>query len=101
MAGKETCISGSRRKRGPAEKAEDAGETKSTRITRKEKMCESEEETGQAGKVAEPRSTRITRKAGMPEWLEREKGQAGKELKANVARKMHESLKDRKDRQQE
>jgi hypothetical protein len=37
----------------------------------------------------------------MPEWLEREKGQTEKEVKAKVARKTHESLKDRKDRQQE
>jgi hypothetical protein len=33
----------------------------------------------------------------MLEWLEREK----KEVKAKVARKTHESLKNRKDRQQE
>jgi hypothetical protein len=60
-----------------------------------------EEERGQAGKVAEPWSTRITRKADMLDLLEREKGQAGKEVKEKVARKTHESLKDRKDRQQE
>ncbi len=55
-----------------------------------------EEETEQAGKVAEPKATRITRKAGM----EKEKGQTGKEINAKVARKVHESLKDIKDKQE-